>query len=137
MDGYDFQKLYGEIILRTLQTIPICITQVTIVRNLSIKLIPIWISIIIWKDHNFVLNYQKKFERQREPVFADGGTTNEVEEVEKREDNTEGVGFEGLDCRFRVPLLPLRPVVCWTGCGSHRRLFCFCGLWQLFGARCR
>ena len=41
MDGYDFQKLYGEIILRTLQTIPICITQVTIVRNLSIKLIPI------------------------------------------------------------------------------------------------
>lgn len=44
-----------------------------------------------------MLNYQKKFERQREPVFADGGTTNEVEEVEKREDNTEGVGFEGLD----------------------------------------
>ena len=66
-----------------------------------------------------MLSYQKKFERQREskrererePVFADGGTTNEVKEVEKGEDHTEGVGFEGLDCRFRVPLPPLRPVV--------------------------
>ena len=60
---------------------------------------------------------KKKFQRGRErerkkrkvPVFADGGTTNEVEEVEKGEDHAENVVFEGQDCRF--PLLALRPVV--------------------------
>lgn len=130
MDGYDFQKLHIGIILRT----QIRITQVIFV----IKVNTHWISIIIWKEHNFVLSYQKKFERERERTSICRRRNNE----RGRRSREGRRSYRG--CRVRGTGLsfsrsssssPTCRLMNWVWVPSSP--FCFCGLLQLFSARCR